>query len=191
MSDPGVVIVLDGPTLVGRSTTAAGLQQRWPEVRDGPLLGVGLDAALDALGAGSRRWRPLVLPHRAASSVSGTPVWGPLGREVITGMHRAAAAWATAGFDVVVDHTFLDRASATDLTATLRGVPTLFVGLVCHPDVLEERERVAGAPMGLATAELAAGRDAVTRDLILDTSESTTDELVDALLAAVRSWLRG
>jgi len=117
------------------------------------------------------------------------PVWGPMGRELVAGMHRAAAAWAAAGFDVAVEHTLLDRGSLVDLEAATRGLRVFHVGMVCHPDVLEDRERVAGRPLGQAAAEQAAGAGILEPDLGVDTSETTTDELVDAILDAMTRWL--
>lgn len=193
MSRPGIGIVLDGPTQVGRSTTIAGLQRRWPEARPGPLLEAGLDSALARFGPASGRWHELVLPHRSQTSTAelSAPVWGPLGRELLTAVHRSAAAWAAAGFDVAVDITFLDRGNVADLADAFGDAPTFHVGLVCDGDVLEERERMAGRPMGLAAAELIAGQGLLQRHITLDTSEATTDELVDEILAALSAWLRG
>src|SRR6056300_2116684 len=57
----GVVLVLDGPSSVGKSTTLAALQRRWPTVRSGPLVVAGLDATRALLGPGGRgRWTELV-----------------------------------------------------------------------------------------------------------------------------------
>ena len=68
----GLVLVLDGPSSVGKSTTLAALQRRWPVEQSGPLIGVGLDATRAALGAGgSGRWADLldrVEPSIAVSS---------------------------------------------------------------------------------------------------------------------------
>ncbi|MGA1078615.1 MAG: hypothetical protein ACO3VG_06595, partial [Nitriliruptoraceae bacterium] len=52
MSRPGLLLVLDGPSAVGRSTTLRALADVWPDRRGGTLLEAGLDAAVAALGAG-------------------------------------------------------------------------------------------------------------------------------------------
>jgi chloramphenicol 3-O-phosphotransferase len=185
VNEPGFVVVLDGPRCVGRSTTLAGLQQAWPDVRSGPLLEAGLGAALAAFGPSARRWRELVLPS-AAGARSPHAGWGPLGRELVVGMHRAAAAWAHAGLDVAIDHVLLDRLTARDLASALEGLPSLHVGLTCDPDVLEDRERaIHGNGIGTAVAQQRATRDVAVRDLLLDTTEATTAELVDLVLAGV------
>ncbi len=191
MHDTGMVVVLDGPTMVGRSTTLHELQRAWPEVRSGPLLEVGLDAALRAFGPGAARWAELVLPGLPAAGGGQRRVsWGPLGRELIAGMHRAAATWARSGMDVAVDHTLFDHATVADLHSVLEGLETVHVGLVCDPDVLESRELEAGVEPGLAVAQLDANRATVRPDLVLDTTGATTEELVEEILAEVAARMR-
>lgn len=257
MSEPGVVVVLDGPALVGRSTTLAGLQAAWPKARPGPLLEVGLDTMLRSFGPGARRWQKLVLastppptprtpgprpttardpdpyargdreadpdawddqlgttlgpgaididlgpdtaepdPPWAPKPTTAGPGfhpggvwWGPLGRELVAAMHRAAAAWARAGVDVAIDHLLLDRATAQDLQTALDGLRVVHVGLVCDTDVLEDREADAGVPLGTSAAQQRVSHELIERDLVLDTSQSDTGELVDAILVEVRRKL--
>jgi chloramphenicol 3-O-phosphotransferase len=96
--DPGLVVVLDGPSGVGTSTTLAALQEAWPRVRTEPLLDVGLDRTLTAFGPELDRWwdllTPVTSPRQRACAL------GPLGRELIGAMHRVVATWASAGWDV-------------------------------------------------------------------------------------------
>ena len=191
MNELGFVIVLDGPRCVGRATTLAALQRAWPDVRSGPLLEAGLARTLASFGTGTRRWRELVLPSIPAGGQPAATAphhvgWGPLGRELVVGMHRAAAAWAHAGLDVAVDHVLLDHLTARDLAEALAGLPSLHVGLVCDPEVLEDRERATrGGGFGTAVAQLEATRDVAARDLVLDTTEATTEELVALILTEV------
>jgi chloramphenicol 3-O-phosphotransferase len=184
----GLVLVLDGPSRIGKTTTIAALQDRWPQVRPGPLLDVGLHRALASFGAaGLPRWWELIR-HRDApgSEPSERVAWGPLGRELVSALHRGAATWARAGFDVVVDHVLLDRITVADLRHSLEGLPVLHVGLTCDPVVLEDRARGAGPPtLGDPLAQLTATAGVAERDLVLDTTESTTAELVEAILAVV------
>jgi chloramphenicol 3-O phosphotransferase len=186
VNEPGFVVVLDGPRCVGTTTTLAALQQAWPHVRSGPLLESGLGAALAAFGPGARRWRELVLPAASPAARGAYVGWGPLGRELVVGMHRSAAAWAHAGMDVAIDHVLLDHLTVRDLRAALIGLEVLHVGLVCDPDVLEDRERaIHGTGIGTAAAQLEITRGVATRDLLLDTTEATTAELVEAILDLV------
>ncbi len=192
MSVPGIVVVLDGPVQVGRSTTLHALQEAWPRVRSGPLLEVGLDAAVAAFGPTAGRWEQLVLPRIAAESHDHRrAVYGPLGRELVPAMHRSAAAWATGGFDVALDHALLDRAIAADLAEVFAGLTVVHVHLTCDPDVLEDREREAGhPPAGTALAQLAALRDGPVGDVELDTAQTSTEELVEVIIAEVGRRLR-
>lgn len=194
MSRRGLVVVLDGPTAVGRTTTIRGLQAAWPARRGGPLLEAGLDTVRLALGPGTAgRLGPLLdrIERGRAGAVPRHHL-GPLGRELVAGMHRSAAAWAATGIDVALDHLLVDAALVADLHAAVADLPLLVIGLTCDPDVLEDREeRTRGAARGRAVAEAAAlaaaasGAGAVQHDLVLDTTAATTDELVAEILDLV------
>lgn len=188
MSAPGLVVVLDGPSCVGRATTAAALQDAWPQVRTGPLLTAGITAMLAGFGPARRRWSELVLPDVATGPGELAASWGPLGRELIVGMHRAAAAWARAGTDVVLTHVLLDRAIAADLAEACAGLGVLTVGLTCDDDVLEDRAAELGRSPAAAIAQARTARGIVAHDLVLDTTQTSTDELVDALLEELAGW---
>ena len=193
MSRPGLLLVLDGPTAVGRTTTLRALADVWPDRRGGTLLEAGLDAAVAALGPGpASRLAPLLdrVEHGPAGSVPRLRR-GPLARELVAGMHRAAATWAAAGFDVGMDHLLVDAAAVADLRRVAAGLPLLVVGLTCDPVVLEDRERRDGRERGRAAAETAvlaaaaAQATAPIHDVVLDTTALTTEELVEAVLDLV------
>ncbi len=191
--NPGLVLVLDGPSSVGKTTTLQALQRRWPIERSGPLVAAGLDATRDLLGPGGRgRWAELI--DRVEPSVAGLPPrfrYGPLGREMIGAMHRAAATWARAGFDVGLDHCIVDTAMLADLRRACDGVPLLVLGMTCDPDVLDDREE--------GRRDVTAGRSAAQRNAVLevehrdviDTTSATTDEVVADVMAIVRRFVRG
>ena len=186
----GLVLVLDGPSSVGKSTTLAALQRRWPTERSGPLVAAGLDATRALLGSGGRgRWADLV--DRVEPSIAGLPPrfrYGPLGREMVAGMHRAAATWARAGFDVGLDHCIVDTAMLADLRRACDGVPLVVIGMTCDPVVLDDREVDRDDVVaGRSAAQRAAVLD-VAHEATLDTTAATTDELVEDVLAIVRRW---
>ena len=203
----GLVLVLDGPSSVGKSTTLAALQRRWPEEQSGPLIVAGLDAARASLGqassgqaslgraSGSRAsgggWADLL--ERVEPSVAGRPPrfrYGPLGRELVSGMHRSAAAWARSGLDVGMDHCIVDTAMLADLRRACDGVPLLVIGMTCDPVVLEDREadRHDVVP-GRSAAQRAAVLE-VHHEAVIDTTEATTDEVVADVLANVTRFRR-
>jgi chloramphenicol 3-O phosphotransferase len=189
-TSPGLAIVLDGPSSVGKTTTVEALQGAWPAVRPGPLLDVGLDRTLWSFGPrGLERWWELLQRYERDGDGEVTRVrWGPLGRDLVEVMHHTAAVWARAGWDIVVDHVLLDRATATDLRGALQGLPVLHVGLVCDPVVLADREdEREDRTVGQAVAQLSQTVDVADRDVVLDTTETTTEELVNAIVEAVRA----
>ncbi len=195
MSGPGFVLVVDGPSGVGTSTTLAALQEAWPQVRPGPLLDVGIDRTLSSFGPELGRWWDLIEAPEVSGDVGGH--WGPLGRELVRTIPAVAAVWARAGWDVGLDHVLRDRSTATELREAIAELPHLHVGLTCDPVVLEDRARGAGSPETAdlrgrkSLAELAMFGGVAQRDLVLDTTEMDTDELVAEILAAVADRLRG
>jgi len=189
----GMVLVLDGPSSVGKSTTLEALQRRWPIERSGPLVAAGLDATRALLGPGGRgRWAELI--DRVEPSVAGRPPrfrYGPLGREMIATMHRAAAIWARAGFDVGLDHCIVDTAVLADLRRACDGVPLLVIGMTCDPDVLDDRESDrSDVVQGRSAAQRAAVLE-VEHQAVIDTTESTTEEVVAEVMELVRRFRRG
>lgn len=183
----GLVVVLDGPTGVGVSTTLAALQRAWPAVRSGPLLDVGLDHARRSFGPELDRWADLLESPQPSRDAAGH--WGPLGRELVRTLPKVAALWAQAGWDVGLDLVLRDRATTSELSEALVGRAPLHIGLTCDPDVLEDRARGDGADgdrrAQKALAELGIFPRVGQRHLVLDTTEMTTDELVTEILSAV------
>ncbi|MEX0592046.1 MAG: hypothetical protein WD358_02720 [Nitriliruptoraceae bacterium] len=183
--ESGLIVILDGPSGVGTSTTLEALQEAWSRVRTEPLLDVGLDRTLTAFGPELDRWWDLLTPV-VTSSARGAVHWGPLGRELIGGMHRVAAAWAAAGWDVALDHLLLDRTTVSDLRSAVAGLPVLHVGLTCHPEVLVERgaDAYGDARPGVLW-QLDAFASVTGRDLVLDTTDMSVAEVVEVILVAV------
>ena len=189
----GLVLVLDGPSSVGKSTTLEALQRRWPVEQSGPLVAAGLDATRALLGPGGRgRWAELV--DRVEPSVAGRPPhfrYGPLGRELVSGMHRVAATWARSGFDVGLDHCIVDTAMLADLRRACDGVPLLVIGMTCDPVVLDDRELDRRDVVEGRSASQRAAVLEVQHEAVIDTTEATTDEVVAEVMAIVHRFRRG
>jgi chloramphenicol 3-O phosphotransferase len=189
----GLVLVLDGPSSVGKSTTLEALQRHWPVEQSGPLVAAGLDATRALLGPGGRgRWAELV--DRIEPSVAGRPPhfrYGPLGRELVSGMHRVAATWARSGFDVGLDHCIVDTAMLADLRRACDGVPLLVIGMTCDPVVLDDRELDRRDVVEGRSASQRAAVLEVQHEAVIDTTEATTDEVVAEVMAIVHRFRRG
>ncbi len=189
----GLVLVLDGPSSVGKSTTLEALQRRWPVEQSGPLVAAGLDATRALLGPGGRgRWAELV--DRVEPSVAGRPPhfrYGPLGRELVSGMHRVAATWARSGFDVGLDHCIVDTAMLADLRRACDGVPLLVIGMTCDSVVLDDRELDRRDVVEGRSASQRAAVLEVKHEAVIDTTEATTDEVVAEVMAIVHRFRRG
>jgi chloramphenicol 3-O-phosphotransferase len=94
--------------------------------------------------------------HRAAGfrydwqGVTGASVrriaYGAVGWRLLEGFHRAVAAYADAGVNVVVDDMLLDLAVLRDWAHALADAPTLLVSVSAPKPVLLQRERPHASP---------------------------------------------
>jgi chloramphenicol 3-O phosphotransferase len=66
---------------------------------------------------------------------------GPEGKKIIKGMHRAIAAYAHAGNNVIVDYIKYEDAWIPDLKDVLRDVHVIWVGVTASLDTIKEREK--------------------------------------------------
>jgi chloramphenicol 3-O phosphotransferase len=114
---------------------------------------------------------------------------GPLGRAVLRGYRRAAAAVARSGLDVIVDEANFDPDGWDDWQAVLAGIPTLWVRVECDLEVCEKRE-AARADRALLPGLARGQHDRVHRgaeyDLVVDTSDDDLRRCARQILAAAR-----
>jgi chloramphenicol 3-O phosphotransferase len=120
----------------------AGIDSFTPMLRPDGHIGMSFDRRTNENAGGPDvplRW---VFPER-----DGEPValeFGERGQRLVRGMHRALAALALAGNDVIFEHVLLHEEWLDDLLDALDGVEVYFVGVRCPIDVIEERERARG-----------------------------------------------
>jgi predicted enzyme related to lactoylglutathione lyase len=97
-------------------------------------------------------------------------------------MHRALAALALAGNDVIVEHVLLYDEWKRDLIEALKGVPICLVGVNCPIEVLEERERRRGdAVVGQARAHYEVVHTNLDYDIRIDTSGTEPRAAAEAI----------
>jgi len=122
-------------------------------------------------------------------AVSGVRIrYGAYARRLITGMHRALAALASAGNNLIVDHVFLERDWVTECATALAPYSVLFVGIRCSVAVLLERERGrADRMVGLAMSDAHRVHWDGVYDLEIHTDECSPSAAAAKIAARVHS----
>jgi len=156
--EQGNIIFLNGASSSGKSTIAKLLQERLVA----PFLHMPLDSFID------------MLPHVDDESVL----------RLAPGFHRAIAAMAEVGNNVIVDHVLVaDGHWLRECVRLLTG-PVVFVGLHCTLPELERRERDRDAKrQGFARAQFDIVHVGKTYDIELDTLVHTSSECADEIVA--------
>ena len=120
----GKIVILNGTSCSGKSTTARALQ----EIMTEPYMHVGLDHF--------EKMQP-----RKAGGYNQVFYGEGLGtRDLVPVMHACIAHMADEGVNVVVEHILLKRRWLKDAVERLSGYDPLFVGVWCPVDVLLQRE---------------------------------------------------
>jgi len=155
---PGKVILIIGTSSVGKSSTILELQNILSE----HYLALGIDTFLHMVsprwggGLGGPRsmdgFRYVKTTVHRTSSIR--ILYGDVGRRVLHGMHRAVAALAACGNNVLVDEMLLDHSVLDDWVDALHGLPVCIVRLRASLAVLEQREQQRGNEGGLARGHL-------------------------------------
>ncbi|WP_433359496.1 chloramphenicol phosphotransferase CPT family protein [Actinoplanes sp. CA-142083] len=164
----GRVILLNGASSSGKSSIGRALLPLLPD----PWFFV----PADAIGAMRSTVHTRVL--------DGTEIDEMLHRTRL-GYHRAVAALASAGNDVVMDYPLSEQWRLDDLLETLRGYDVTLVEVRCSPDELDRRERARGdRPAGLAGSQALVYAHG-DHDIAVDTTSSDPHEcavtIADAL----------
>lgn len=142
----GRIILLNGSSSAGKTTLARAIQvarsEPWfhlalDQFRDGmPPAYRGLNSPQGTPGA---RGLNVVPVERDGAKVT-TIRFGDVGRRMLQGMHRAIAAFAAAGNDVIVDDLFLEEDTLDDYLEALMDFWVLFVGVRAPLEVVQQRE---------------------------------------------------
>ncbi len=193
----GVIIILNGPSASGKSSIQKELQKIFKK----PLLALGLDTFFIGVMP-ARYWQEPCLETDSDKIVmkgtSSTDEQGPLfelevgglGRKIIYGMHRAIAAYAQEGNDVVVDYILYDHVWLEHLKATLRGYKVIFVGVEIDKQILFEREAHRGtSPVGHARSHYDTVHRGMTYDLVVNTGKLTAAECAQVIEEYVQKAL--
>lgn len=192
----GNVIVLNGPSVAGKTS----IQKKLQELFEEPYLAMGIDSILVAMlppryFMGSPPDGEQVLYGVPSMDEGGSPIFtlhfGPKGQRVIAGMHHAIAAFAEQGNNVIVDYILYEREWLPELANVLSSVNAYFVGVRIPLEALEERERQrATSPRGHARSHYATVHAHELYDLEVDTSRATPEECAARIHEYVRTHPR-
>src|SRR5581483_5516909 len=141
----GTVIILNGPSAVGKSSIMRAFQAKRVE----PWLGIGIDNFFVGVLPPKFYLEDKPEHHTVMRGVASEDEQGKLftlfigaeGQKVIHGMHGAIAAYAHAGNNVIVDYIMYDPAWHHDLMQALAGVPVTTIGITASLPVIEAREK--------------------------------------------------
>jgi chloramphenicol 3-O phosphotransferase len=204
MADAGRIVILNGPSRSGKTSIAKAMQESFDE----PWMNLGMDLYITGTpppyrpGVGLRPRRPEDQPEDPERVP--LRVLEDLVPVLYAALYESIAAHARLGLNVVSDvyhHDFYSkpRGILADCARRLRGLPVLFVGVLCPTDVIWQRRE---ATWGQARDAVDEGvRSAVelgqraarghTYDLELDTSLLTPGECAGSIRQRLAEGPRG
>ncbi|HSG91553.1 MAG TPA: AAA family ATPase [Pseudomonadales bacterium] len=176
---PGRIVLLNGSSSAGKTTLARALQA----LRAEPWFHLALDQFRDGMPPayrglnspdgtpGARGLNVVPVEHRGEMVTAVR--FGDVGHRMLAGMHRAIAAFAAAGNDVIVDDLLLENDTLDDYLDALEGFDVLFVGVRASMEVVNAREaQRPGRFPGTASSHFDAVHAHGLYDLEVDTSTS-------------------
>ena len=182
----GTVVILNGPSAVGKSSIMRAFQKKHNDV----WLGIGIDNFFVGVLPSKFYLEDKPEHYTVMRGVGSEDDEGKLftlhigdqGQKVIKGMHRAIAAYARAGNNVLVDYIMYDQAWLKDLQSSLAGIPVISVGLTASLPTLELREKTRGtSPEGHARSIYHSVHYGWNYDIKINTDEVMPDQIVDVI----------
>lgn len=185
----GTVVILNGPSCAGKSSIIEAFQKK----QKSPWLSVGLDSFFVKVLPAKYFMEDKPEYHSVLHCVPSmendkhlfTLIVGPEGQKVIKGMHRAIAAYALTGNNVIVDYIQYDPAWMANLKQALKGINVVFVGVTASLETLEKREKARGRPQveGHVRSHYNTVHQGMDYSLMLNTDELTSDQAADKIIA--------
>jgi chloramphenicol 3-O phosphotransferase len=163
------IIILNGVSSVGKSSTARALQT----VTARPFLHVAMDTFIHMLPEGMFGHPDGLIFETVQDQGKPSIIirTGPVIERAMQGMRHAIAAMAAQGNNLIVDEVMIGKDKEREYRALLSRFDVRLVGLFAPLDVLEARERARGdREIGLARWQ----HDRVHRDMTYDLEIDTT-----------------
>jgi chloramphenicol 3-O phosphotransferase len=183
----GKVIILNGPSAVGKSSIMRAFQTKRPE----PWLGIGIDNFFVGVLPAKFYLEDKPEHHGVMRGIASEDEQGKLftlligdeGQKIIAGMHGAIAAYAKAGNNVIVDYIMYDPAWHDELMNALSGIEVIAVGVTADLSVIEEREKVrATSPQGHARSVYQTVHQGWDYDLMINSDKVTPEQIADNII---------
>ena len=177
------IVVLNGGSSSGKSSIARALQGLL-----GPTwMTLGVDDLVRALPGGDQ---PLGGELSVEFGQDGSVTVGEDFRQAEAAWYQGLAAIGRAGTGLIIDEVFLGGKSSQErLARALAGLPVLWVGVRCAPEVAGRREqRRTDRVVGMAVSQAERVHDGVEYDLVVDTTNVPAIECARAVAARVAQY---
>lgn len=185
------LIVLNGPSSVGKSSIVSALQELWLR----PLFASGLDVfiggwpdshvSLPGLDGSPAPPSGMRIVAGTGPAPSWIPEYGVDFHTVMKFAHEMWAAMSEGGLDLIIDHVILDATIREQAKRTLTNA--YWVGVTCDMDELVRREAARGdRRLGFASGTAAVVHEEMAYDLVVDTTVTPSDVLARQIYAAVQ-----
>jgi chloramphenicol 3-O phosphotransferase len=180
----GMVIIINGPSAVGKTSIIKEFQKR----QTSPWLSIGIDnffvGVLPPKFYLEDKPEHHAVMHGVASEDAHGKLFtlqiGPEGQKIIRGMHRAIAAYAREGNNVIVDYIKYDSAWISDLQESLKGIKVLWVGVTASLESIQQREKARGtSPEGHARSVYHTMHEGMSYDLMLNTDSTMPEQAAE------------
>ncbi len=195
----GRIILLNGSSSSGKTTLAIKLQQLLPEAyqhmaldqfRDGlPDRFRGLNSPAQTPGAQGLNVVPRDLKGERVTAIE----FGSHGEQMLRGMRRAVAAFASQGNNVIVDDLLFKPEYLHDYALALQKHEVWCVGVRCSLERVNQREaQRPGRFPGTATSHFdqVHGHD-LAYDVEVDTTDLNADSCAQSIIASLQRPPRG
>jgi chloramphenicol 3-O phosphotransferase len=170
----GRVLALNGTTSAGKTTLAAALQHRLPDV----WFVWGVDTFLSTTSFKLYRSDGIVIAG------DGTITLGPEFDRLYSAFRRAVGAFVEGGADIILDEVLLSGAEARAAwDEVLARIDVRWVRVDCDLDVTEAREVARGdRVVGQARWQAARVHVGMTYDAVVDTTELSPEQAADEVV---------
>lgn len=198
-SNKGRIILLNGSSSSGKTTLAIKLQQLLPgayqhmaldQFRDGlPDRYRGLNSPAETPGAQGLNVVPRDLKGERVTAIE----FGSHGEQMLRGMRRAVAAFASQGNNVIVDDLLFKPEYLHDYAVALQEHAVWCVGVRCSLERVNEREAARpGRFPGTATSHYHQVHDHnLDYDVEVDTTDLNADSCAQSIIACLQQPPRG